>query len=68
MYSFSEVQNYDPDLAKAMADETQRQRDNIELIASENLVSKAVMAAMGSTLTNKLRVTLEKDIMVDVSM
>ena len=53
MYSFSEVQNYDPDLAKAMADETQIQRDNIELIASENLVSKAVMAAMGSTLTNK---------------
>ena len=53
MYSFSEVQNYDPDLAKAMADETQRQRDNIELIASENLVSKAVMAAMGSTLTTK---------------
>ena len=53
MYSFSEVQNYDPDLAKAMADETQRQRDNIELIASENLVSKAVMAAMGSTLKNK---------------
>ena len=53
MYSFSEVQNYDPDLAKAMADETQRQRDNIELIASENLVSKAVMAAMGSPLTNK---------------
>lgn len=53
MYSFSEVQNYDPDLAKAMADETQRQRDNIELIASENLVSKAVMAAMGSTLINK---------------
>ena len=53
MYSFSEVQNYDPDLAKAMADETQRQRDNIELIASENLVSKALMAAMGSTLTNK---------------
>jgi glycine hydroxymethyltransferase len=53
VYSFSEVQNYDPDLAKAMADETQRQRDNIELIASENLVSKAVMAAMGSTLTNK---------------
>ena len=53
MYSFSEVQNYDPDLAKAMADETKRQRDNIELIASENLVSKAVMAAMGSTLTNK---------------
>ena len=53
MYSFSEVQNYDPDLAKAMADETQRQRDNIELIASENLVSKAVMMTMGTVLTNK---------------
>ncbi len=53
MYSFEEVVNYDPDLAKAMSDETNRQRENIELIASENLVSKAVMAAMGSTLTNK---------------
>ena len=53
MYSFDEVVKFDPDLAKAMSDETQRQRDNIELIASENLVSKAVMSAMGSTLTNK---------------
>ena len=53
MYSFAEVENFDPELAKAMADETGRQRENIELIASENLVSKAVMAAMGSTLTNK---------------
>lgn len=53
MYSFAEVENFDPALAKAMADETGRQRENIELIASENLVSKAVMAAMGSTLTNK---------------
>lgn len=53
MYSFAEVENFDPELAKAMADETDRQRENIELIASENLVSKAVMAAMGSTLTNK---------------
>lgn len=53
MYSFEEVEKFDPDVAKAMADETNRQRDNIELIASENLVSKAVMAAMGSTLTNK---------------
>ena len=56
MYSFSEVQNYDPDLAKAMADETQRQRDNIELIASENLVSKDVMAAMRIRMTNKYAV------------
>lgn len=53
MYSFAEVEKFDPALAKAMADETGRQRENIELIASENLVSKAVMAAMGSTLTNK---------------
>lgn len=53
MYSFAEVENFDPAVAKAMAEETGRQRENIELIASENLVSKAVMAAMGSTLTNK---------------
>ena len=53
MYSFAEVENYDPEIAKAIADETGRQRENIELIASENLVSKAVMSAMGSTLTNK---------------
>ena len=53
MYSFDEVLNYDPDLAKAMDDELTRQRTHIELIASENLVSKAVMAAMGSPLTNK---------------
>ena len=53
MYSFDEVLNYDPDLAKAMDDELGRQRSHIELIASENLVSKAVMAAMGSPLTNK---------------
>lgn len=53
MYSFDEVKNFDPEIAKAIEQETGRQRDNIELIASENLVSKAVMAAMGSTLTNK---------------
>ena len=53
MYSFDEVKNADPELAKAMEQETCRQNDHIELIASENFVSKAVMAAMGSTLTNK---------------
>ena len=53
MYSFDEVKNFDSEIAKAIELETGRQRDNIELIASENLVSKAVMAAMGSTLTNK---------------
>ena len=53
MYSFEEVKNFDPEVAAAMDQETNRQRQNIELIASENLVSKAVMAAMGSPLTNK---------------
>lgn len=53
MYSFDEVKNADPELAKAMEQETGRQNDHIELIASENFVSKAVMAAMGSALTNK---------------
>ncbi len=53
MFSLDEVKNYDPELAKSIELELGRQRDNIELIASENLVSKAVMAAMGSVLTNK---------------
>ena len=53
MYSFEEVVKADPELAKAMELETNRQNDHIELIASENFVSKAVMAAMGSTCTNK---------------
>ncbi len=43
----------DPQLAQAMAQELQRQRDHLELIASENFVSPAVMAAAGSHLTNK---------------
>ena len=53
MYTFDEVLQFDPEVAKAMDQELGRQRDHIELIASENLVSKAVMAAMGSPLTNK---------------
>ena len=53
MYTFDEVLQFDPEVAKAMDQELARQRDHIELIASENLVSKAVMAAMGSPLTNK---------------
>lgn len=53
MYSFDEVSTFDPEVAKAMTDEIDRQNENIELIASENIVSKAVMAAMGSPLTNK---------------
>ena len=53
MYSFDDVIKVDPELAESITLELGRQRDNIELIASENLVSKAVMAAMGSVLTNK---------------
>ncbi|MGH2182989.1 serine hydroxymethyltransferase, partial [Enterococcus faecalis] len=44
---------YDPDLWNAIAIEEERQENNLELIASENVVSKAVMAAQGSILTNK---------------
>ena len=47
------VKNADPEVGQAMERELQRQRRNLELIASENLVSSAVMAAMGSVLTNK---------------
>lgn len=53
MYSFDEIKNCDSEVAKAIELELGRQRNNIELIASENIVSKAVMAAMGSPLTNK---------------
>ena len=53
MYSFDEIANFDPEIAQAMTYEINRQDHNIELIASENIVSKAVMAAMGSPLTNK---------------
>ena len=53
MYSFEEVKEFDPEIAAAISDELGRQRDHIELIASENIVRKAVMAAMGSPLTNK---------------
>jgi glycine hydroxymethyltransferase len=53
MFSFDYVRNTDPEVAAAMEAELGRQRDNLELIASENLVSPAVMAAMGSHLTNK---------------
>ena len=53
MYSLDEVKNVDPEIAQAIIDEQNRQNSHIELIASENWVSKAVMAAMGSPLTNK---------------
>ena len=53
MYSIEEVRLTDPEIAAAIEKEVQRQNDHIELIASENWTSKAVMAAMGSPLTNK---------------
>lgn len=53
MFSFDEITKVDPEIAAAMTDELNRQNNNLELIASENIVSKAVMAAMGSHLTNK---------------
>ena len=53
MYDFSEIKNADIEIAEAIEKELSRQRNNIELIASENFVSKAVMAAMGTPLTNK---------------
>ncbi len=53
MYSFDEIKAFDPELTKSIEDEIHRQDSHIELIASENFVSKAVMATMGSPLTNK---------------
>lgn len=53
MYSFEEIQKVDAEIAQAIEKEIGRQNNKIELIASENFVSKAVMAAMGSPLTNK---------------
>ena len=53
MFDFQEIINVDPEIAELIQQEQQRQEDRVELIASENFVSKAVMAAMGSPLTNK---------------
>ncbi|GAB3753748.1 serine hydroxymethyltransferase [Lysobacter olei] len=47
------IEAFDPELAKAIADETRRQEDHVELIASENYASPLVMEAQGSQLTNK---------------
>ena len=53
MDSIGFVSGYDPAVGEAMGKELARQQRNLELIASENIVSPAVMAAMGSVLTNK---------------
>ena len=53
MYSYDTLYNADPEVALAIRGEIERQHSHLELIASENFVSKAVMAAMGSQFTNK---------------
>ena len=53
MNFFEELKNYDTEVADACHAELERQQHNIELIASENIVSKAVLLAAGSVLTNK---------------
>ena len=53
MNFFEELKNYDAEVASACHDELVRQQHNIELIASENIVSKAVLLAAGGVLTNK---------------
>ena len=59
----------DPEVYKAVTDELIRQQNHIELIASENIVSQAVLEAQGSVLTNKYaKVTLEKDTIMVVNM
>ena len=53
MYTMEDIRNVDPEIAAAIQAESDRQNSHIELIASENWVSHAVMSAMGSVLTNK---------------
>lgn len=53
MYTLEDIKNSDPEIAEAIRSEFERQSSHIELIASENWVSPAVMSAMGSILTNK---------------
>ncbi len=48
-----QLKDFDPEISEIISEETRRQEDGLELIASENFVSRAVMAAMGSALTNK---------------
>ncbi|MCI9196817.1 MAG: serine hydroxymethyltransferase [Lachnospiraceae bacterium] len=53
MYSMHDIESVDPEIAKLIQAEVDRQNSHIELIASENWASKSVMSAMGSVLTNK---------------
>ena len=64
-----DLSNTDPDLFNSIKLELLRQQEHIELIASENIVSKAVLDAQGSIMTNKYAEGyLQKDIMEDVSL
>ena len=64
-----DINSYDPILSKFINQELIRQQNQIELIASENIVSKSVLQAQGSVLTiNMLRVYQVKDIMVDANL
>ena len=65
----SNLKNSDPDIYNSIQKEFSRQQNHIELIASENIVSRAVLEAQGSVLTNKYaKVIVEKDIMAVVNL
>ena len=53
MYSYKTIKDFDPEIAECLANEINRQHTHLEMIASENFVSEAVMSAMGSQFTNK---------------
>ena len=53
MINFDHLKNTDPEVYEAIQKEKKRQQDNLEMIASENFTSEAVMEAMGSYMTNK---------------
>ena len=64
-----DIRNYDPILSKFIDQELKRQQNQIELIASENIVSKSVLQAQGSVLTNNMLKDFPvKGTMVDVNM
>ena len=68
MYTLDDIKKEDQEIASAITDEFERQNSHIELIASENWVSPAVMSAMGSILTNStLRDIREEDTMAAAS-
>ena len=58
MYQLDQIKKVDPEVAECIENEVNRQRNKIELIASENFVDEAVLQALGTPLTNKLRMTL----------